>query len=209
MIDYLDQIDPQAAPIARERYGCLTPWRNDPATYGRMALNEGFARCEEGVVRQLRDLFAKRREYAVRDGEDFLDATQNARLIADAEAYYRVMYYGAAESWNLRDTHMFETLQLLLEAKGSNSKAVVWAHNNHIGDARYTEMGSTRGELNIGQLCREHYGDEARLVGFGTHGGTVVRLWWNRFGPMFATLDCPSRMSAAHGEKWLYPATAV
>ena len=163
-----------SAVIARERYGCLTQWRNDPATYGRMALNEGFARCEEGVVRQLRDLFAKRREYAVQDGEDFLDATQNARLVADAEAYYRVMYYGAAESWNLRDTHMFETLELLLQTNGPNAKAVVWAHNSHVGDARFTEMGSARGELNLGQLCREQYGDEARLIGFGTHGGTVA-----------------------------------
>jgi protein-L-isoaspartate(D-aspartate) O-methyltransferase len=192
VIDYLDRVDPQAAAIARERYGCLTPWRNDPATYGRMALNEGFARCEEGVVRQLRDLFAKRREYAARDGEDFLDATQNARLVADAEAYYRVMYYGAAESWNLRDTHMFETLELLLQTNGPNAKAVVWAHNSHIGDARFTEMGSARGELNIGQLCREHYCDEARLIGFGTHGGTVAAAT-NWDAPMEIKRINPSR----------------
>src|SRR3546814_5800940 len=83
------------------------------------------------------------------------------------------MYHGAAESWNLRDTHMFETLELLLRAKGPQSKAIVWAHNSHIGDARFTEMGSVREELNVGQLCREHYGEEARLIGFGTHTGTV------------------------------------
>ena len=192
VIDYLDRVDPQAAAIARERYGCLTPWRNDPATYGRMALNEGFARCEEGVVRQLRDLFAKRREYAARDGEDFLDATQNARLVAGAEAYYRVMYYGAAASWNLRDTHMFETLELLLQAKGPDAKAVVWAHNSHIGDARFTEMGSARDELNIGQLCREHFGVAACLIGFGTHGGTVAAATdWD--GPMEVKSINPSR----------------
>lgn len=174
VLAYLDQVDPEAAVIARERYGCLTPWRNDPATYGRMALSEGFARCEQAVVKQLRDLFGRSREYAKSDGDDFLDAAQNARLIANAEAYYRVMYYGAAESWNLRDTHMFETLELLLQAKGPHSKAVVWAHNSHIGDARFTEMGSSRDEINIGQLCREHHGDEARLIGFGTHEGTVA-----------------------------------
>lgn len=174
VIGYLDRVDPEAAAVARERYGCLTPWRSDPASYGRMAITEGYARCEEAVVAQLRELFGKSRDYAAADGDDFLDAAQNARLVASAEAYYRVMYYGSAESWNLRDTHMFETLELLLQAKGPEAKAVVWAHNSHIGDARATEMGQARGELNIGQLCREHYGEEARLIGFGTHGGTVA-----------------------------------
>ena len=192
VIDYLDRVDPEAAAIARERYGCLTPWRSDPASYGRMALNEGFARCEEAVVGQLRDLFAKARDYAAKDGDDFLDAAQNARLVANAETYYRVMYYGGAESWNLRDTHMFETLELLLQAKGEEAKAVVWAHNSHIGDARYTEMGSARDELNIGQLCREHHGEDACLIGFGTHGGTVAAATdWD--GPMEVKRVNPSR----------------
>ncbi|HTH27539.1 MAG TPA: protein-L-isoaspartate(D-aspartate) O-methyltransferase, partial [Sphingobium sp.] len=100
VIDYLDRVDPEAAAIARERYGCLAPWRSDPASYGRMALSQGYARCEQAVVSQLRELFAKSRAYAAKDGDDFLDAAQNARLVANAEAYYRVMYYGAAESWN-------------------------------------------------------------------------------------------------------------
>jgi erythromycin esterase-like protein len=174
VIDYLDRVDPEAAAVARERYACLTPWKADPAGYGRMALTEGYARCEPAVVATLGDLFAKQGQYVGADGEEFLDAAQNARLIASAESYYRVMYYGSAESWNLRDTHMFETLELLLRAKGPTSKAVVWAHNSHIGDARFTEMGRAREEINIGQLCREHYGDRARLIGFGTHGGTVA-----------------------------------
>ena len=84
------------------------------------------------------------------------------------------MYYGSAESWNLRDRHMFDTLCCLLEAKGPDAKAVVWAHNSHIGDARFTDMGQSRGELNIGQLCRERFGAEAALVGFGTHTGEVA-----------------------------------
>ncbi|OJU16222.1 MULTISPECIES: protein-L-isoaspartate(D-aspartate) O-methyltransferase [unclassified Sphingomonas] len=174
VIDYLDRVDPASAAIARERYGCLTPWGADPAAYGRMALDEGFARCEEAVVTMLRDLFAKQRAYLAGDPDAFLDAAQNARLIANAENYYRVMYHGAAESWNLRDTHMFDTLELLLAAKGPDAKAVVWAHNSHIGDARFTEMGQARGELNIGQLCREHHGEAARLIGLGTHRGTVA-----------------------------------
>jgi erythromycin esterase-like protein len=157
-----------------------------------MALTEGYARCESAVVAMLRDLFASRLDYAAADGEDFLDAAQNARLVASAETYYRVMYYGSAESWNLRDTHMFETLELLLQAKGPRSKALVWAHNSHIGDARFTEMGSAREELNIGQLCREHYGDQARLIGFGTHSGTVAAATdWD--GPMEVKRVNPSR----------------
>ena len=174
VLTYLDREDPEAAVIARERYGCLAPFGSDPASYGRMAISEGYARCEAAVVAQLRDLFRKARDYAANDGDDFWDAAQNARLIANAEAYYRAMFYGAAESWNLRDTHMFDTLELLLGAKGKDAKAVVWAHNSHIGDARATEMGQSRGELNIGQLCREHYGETARLIGFGTHEGTVA-----------------------------------
>lgn len=174
VLDYLDRVDPEAAAIARERYGCLKPWQKDPAGYGRMALTQGYAACEKAVVAQLRDLFSRSRARAKQDGDDFLDVAQNARLVAAAEAYYRVMYYGAADSWNLRDTHMFDTLEHVLVARGPNSKAVVWAHNSHIGDARYTEMGAIRGELNIGQLCREHYGEAARLIGLGTHGGTVA-----------------------------------
>jgi len=100
----------------------------------------------------LRDLFARQREYASADGEDFLDAAQNARLVANAEAYYRAMYHGAAASWNLRDEHMFDTLDLLMRSKGAGAKTVVWAHNSHIGDARFTDMGESRDELNLGQL---------------------------------------------------------
>src|SRR3569833_3113532 len=113
-------------------------------------------------------------EYAQRDGDEFLDAAQNARLVASAERYYRIMYYGGAESWNLRDSHMFETLEQLLEARGPSAKAIVWAHNSHIGDARFTEMGKVRDELNIGQLCRERFGAAAALIGLGTHTGTVA-----------------------------------
>jgi erythromycin esterase-like protein len=174
VLAYLDTVDPQAAVVARERYGCLTPWQRDPATYGRAVLSAGYRTCEEGVIAQCRDLLRRHLEYAAADGDSFLDAAQNARLIASAERYYRVMYYGGAESWNLRDTHMFETLENLLEARGPRSKAIVWAHNSHIGDARFTDMGNVRGELNVGQLCRQRFGDEAALIGFGTHAGTVA-----------------------------------
>ncbi|MCX7512790.1 protein-L-isoaspartate(D-aspartate) O-methyltransferase [Frateuria sp. STR12] len=174
VLDYLDKVDPRAAQVARHRYGCLMPWSKEPAQYGRMALSAGYALCEKAVVQTLRELLARRMEYAQADGEHFLDAAQNARLVSNAEAYYRAMYYGSAESWNLRDSHMFETLEHLLAAGGPQSKAVVWAHNSHIGDARHTEMGQVREELNLGQLCRQRFGSAAALIGFGTHTGTVA-----------------------------------
>jgi erythromycin esterase-like protein len=174
VIEYLDKHDPEAAAVARERYACLAPWKNEPQAYGRMALTTGYATCEAGVVKTLREMLEAKLEYAAADGESFLDATANARLVKNAEAYYRAMYYGAAESWNLRDTHMFETLEAILAARGTKAKAVVWAHNSHIGDASKTEMGLVREELNIGQLCRERFGKDAVLIGFGTHTGTVA-----------------------------------
>jgi protein-L-isoaspartate(D-aspartate) O-methyltransferase len=174
VLAYLDDVDPEAASVARERYGCLTPWQNEPSLYGRVALSAGYGECEEAVIRQCRDMLERQPRYAYGDGEAFFDAAQSARLIASAERYYRVMYYGGAQAWNLRDRHMFDTLGHLLDAKGSGSKAVVWAHNSHIGDARETEMGRVREEINIGQLCRERYGDAAALIGFGTHSGTVA-----------------------------------
>ncbi|HEY0116145.1 MAG TPA: erythromycin esterase family protein [Allosphingosinicella sp.] len=174
VIDYLDEVDPEASRLARRRYGCLLPYSRNPAAYGAVALTEGYARCEAGVLEMLRDLTSKRWEYGAVDGAEWLDAAANARLVKNAEAYYRAMYHGSAESWNLRDTHMFETLCQLLEANGPDSKAVVWAHNSHIGNAAHTEMGRERGELNIGQLVKERFGRQSRLIGFGTHKGTVA-----------------------------------
>jgi len=173
VLGYLDEVDPRAAQIARQRYGCLTPWQSDPATYGQAALSGSYRTCEREVVTMLLDLMEKRRAYAEHDGERFLDAMQNARLVANAERYYRVMYYGSRASWNLRDEHMFETLKTLLEFHGPSSKAIVWAHNSHVGDSAATEMGS-RGEYNIGHLCRKEVGDTAYSIGFGTHMGFVA-----------------------------------
>jgi protein-L-isoaspartate(D-aspartate) O-methyltransferase len=182
VLDYLDEVDPRSAKIARERYGCLTPWQADPATYGHAALTGSYPTCESNVVRALRDLMAKRQAYASHDGERFLDAVQNARLVANAERYYRIMYYGSRASWNLRDEHMFETLKTLLAHHGPKSKGIVWAHNSHIGNAAATEM-SARGEHNIGQLCRKEFGEQCYAIGFGTDHGTVAAASdWD--GPM-------------------------
>lgn len=173
VLRYLDRVDPDAAATARVRYGCLTPWQGDPAAYGRAVITGGMRACEDEVVAMLRDLFEKRLDYQRHDGERYLDALQNARVVANAERYYRAMYYGSRESWNLRDQHMFETLQVLLAFRGPEVKAVVWEHNSHVGNAAATEMGA-RGELNVGNLARTAYGDGAYLVGFGTDRGTVA-----------------------------------
>jgi erythromycin esterase-like protein len=174
VIDFLDKEDPELARLAHRRYGCLDPWADEPQLYGRHSLLEGYARCEVGVVQMLKDLLQKQVDCYGAECDEWLDAAANARLVKDAEAYYRIMYHGSAESWNLRDTHMFETLNMILDAKGPNSKAIVWAHNSHIGNAAFTDMGRRRGELNIGQLVKDKWGARARLIGFGTHTGTVA-----------------------------------
>lgn len=173
VLDYLDQVDPEAARIARLRYGCLTPWEGDPALYGRLAVGGRYRVCENEAVATLKDLLKQRLEYTQYDGARFLDAVQNARLVANAERYYRVMYYGSNESWNHRDQHMFDTLELLLGSHGARSKAVIWEHNSHLGDAAATEMG-VGGQTNVGHLCRQRFGKSAYLIGQGTDHGTVA-----------------------------------
>jgi len=173
VITYLSKIDPAMAETARQRYACLTPWAQDPAAYGRAVLSGSYVDCEEEVVKMLRDMLEHRLEYSERDGDRFFDAMENARLAADAERYYRLMYYGSVDSWNLRDQHMFDTLERLFDFHGSGSKGIVWAHNSHVGDAAFTEMGA-RGEFNVGQLCRTRFADSGFIVGFGTDHGTVA-----------------------------------
>ena len=179
VLGYLEGVDPDLAQAARARYGCLMPFAADPALYGRAVITDRYRDCEEEAVEVLTDLLQKRLRRSAEErsaeghGERLFDAQQNARVVAGAERYYRTMYYGAPESWNLRDRHMFETLEALLDFRGPDAKAVVWAHNSHIGNAAATHM-SERGEINVGQLCREAFGDAAYLVGFGTHTGTVA-----------------------------------
>jgi protein-L-isoaspartate(D-aspartate) O-methyltransferase len=191
VLTYLDEVDPTAARVARHRYGALTPWQKDPAAYGEAVLAGRYESSEHAVVAILREMLEQRLEYAQRDGDRFFDAAQNARLVADAERYYRSMYYGSVASWNLRDTHMFDTLRSLLAYYGEGSKGIVWEHNSHVGDATATEMGA-RGEHNVGQLCRATFGDGTYIVGFGTDHGTVAAAHnWDE--PMQQMRVVPSR----------------
>lgn len=173
VLEYLEEVDPDLAIHARQRYECLAPFEGEPATYARAALNPHYQTCEQPVLDMLSELLSRHRRYAEHDSDRFLDAVQNARLVADAEEYYRTMYYGSHSAWNLRDTHMFKTLESLLDHYGDNSKAVVWAHNSHVGDSDATDM-SRRGEFDIGRLCRARFGKALYTIGFGTDHGTVA-----------------------------------
>ncbi len=173
VLTYLDQVDPSASERARYRYGCLSPWQADPSRYGQAVVHGGLDPCEPNVVEQLKEMLAKRLDWIDKDGEAWFDAAQNARIVRAAERYYRIMYQGSNESWNLRDRHMFDTLQAIIAHRGFGTKAVVWAHNSHVGNAAATGMG-WRGQFNIGELARIAYGDGAVLVGFGTDTGTVA-----------------------------------
>ena len=190
VLRYLEHVDPDAARRARARYGCFEEFGEDPQEYGYLA--SAGESCEDAVVQQLtelrrrgpdlvgrdaeRDLAARAAAEAAAAPDDYFSAEMNARLVLDAERYYRAMFRGRNASWNLRDTHMADTLDALLahlRGRGRAGKVVVWAHNSHLGDARATELGAA-GELNLGQLVRERHGDDALLVGFTTHDGTVT-----------------------------------
>ena len=180
VVDYLDRVDPDEAKRARQRYSCFDHVGGEGQAYGYALAYSGTIPCENEVVAQLIELRRRADAYLRRDGwiadDEFFFAEQNARLVRDAEEYYQQMYRAEVSSWNLRDRHMAGTLDALIEhldRQNPRTKVVVWEHNSHVGDARATEMGA-RGELNVGQLARQRYGNESVLVGFTTFDGTVT-----------------------------------
>ncbi len=187
VVRYLEKVDPKAAERARYRYACFEHFGEDPAAYGYAASFDLGETCENEVVAQLVELRQKAFEYLHRDGfvaeDEYFFAEQNARVAQNAEEYYRAMFQGDVSSWNMRDSHMLQSLEALtahLERQGRPTKVVVWAHNSHLGDARATEM-ARRGEHNLGQLVRQRWGSGAVLVGFTTYSGTVTAASdWNR-----------------------------
>ena len=180
VLQYLQKVDPDAARRARHRYSCFDVFGEDVQAYG-YATSLGLSRsCEDDVVAQLVELRRRAADYATRDGriaaDEYFVAEQNARVVRNAEAYYRAMFRGGAESWNVRDEHMMTTLEALLahvSRTNGEARAVVWAHNSHLGDARATAMAA-HGELNLGQLTRQRFADRCCLVGLTTHVGTVT-----------------------------------
>jgi erythromycin esterase-like protein len=183
VLKYLERIDREAAKRARYRFSCFEDAGEDPQAYGYAAGFDLSQSCAREVVEQLVELRRKAAQYARRDGrtaeDEYFYAEMNARVITDAEEYYRNMFTGRVNTWNLRDRHMVETIDALVKfmdarlPKGQRSKVAVWAHNSHLGDARATSMGRD-GEWNVGQLVRERCGDEAYLVGFSTYAGSVT-----------------------------------
>ncbi|MBW4557197.1 MAG: erythromycin esterase family protein [Trichormus sp. ATA11-4-KO1] len=182
VVGYLEQVDPEAAQRARYRYSCLEHFGEDAQSYG-YATSFGIAKsCEQEVIKQLQDLQHRTTEYVQQDGlvkaDELFYAQQNARLVKNAEEYYRSMFQGRVSSWNIRDRHMADTLDQLvahLDQQGQQTKVVVWEHNSHLGDARATDMGSM-GEVNVGQLVKERYGNDAVNIGFTTYTGTVTAV---------------------------------
>ena len=172
ILKYLERLDPEIAQTARTRYGFLTPWQKDPEIYKAAALSQPYKQQESEITAFLTDLLEKRLNQAFQNEARFRGAVKNDRVMENAETYYRALFYGTRKARNLRDLHMFETLNMLLDYHGPDSRAVVWGHNSHIGDWHATDMGVS-GERNLGVFCREAFGLNAYLIGFGTHHGTV------------------------------------
>jgi erythromycin esterase-like protein len=178
VLRYLERVDPEAAEAARAHYACFDHYHEDSQHYGYAANLSLSASCQDGVIEQLNQLHKRSGDYMQKDGAEdaFFYAQQNARLVKNAEEYYRTMFRGRISSWNLRDSHMAETLEALaahLSTPGEPAKIVVWEHNSHIGDARATEIGE-QGEWNVGELARKAYDGDTRLIGFSTYEGTVT-----------------------------------
>ncbi|WP_132061248.1 erythromycin esterase family protein [Halorussus amylolyticus] len=194
VVDYLEDVDFEAAEEAENAYRCFEPYGEDAQEYAR-ALRMVPETCEDEVVDILSRLRASTPKYDTDDEEDYFNAEQNALVARNAERYYREMVSGDTDSWNVRDRHMFETLERLTDHHGPNAKGIVWAHNTHVGDARATDM-EERGRLNVGQLVREHHSGDVSLVGFGSHRGSVIAAdSWN--APM-AELPVPPAQAGSY-----------
>jgi erythromycin esterase-like protein len=184
VVRYLEGVDPNAASEARKAYSCFDHYDRDSQQYGYATSFGMTPSCEQGVLDMLRELQGRARDYMQHSAADagtsaqdaFFYAQQNARLVKNAEQYYRTMFKGRISSWNLRDSHMAETLDAVarhLSQDGKPARIVVWEHNSHIGDARATEIGR-QGEWTVGELARKAYGQDACLIGFTTFDGRVT-----------------------------------
>ena len=173
VVSYLESVDPAFARAARTAYRCFEPYGEDVQEYARATALVPTS-CEREAVSVLSALRSKASEYREDGADAYFNAEQNALVARNAELYYRTMVRAGPASWNVRDTHMVETLERLMKHHGPDAKAIVWEHNTHIGDARFTDMARS-GMFNVGQLVRQaHDADDVVLVGFGTHHGTVI-----------------------------------
>ncbi|WP_224268891.1 erythromycin esterase family protein [Haloprofundus salinisoli] len=196
VLEYLEDVNPDALEQARDAYNCFSPYGEDARSYARSTRMVPDS-CEDEVVEALTDLRRKAREYEAENSDAYFSAEQNAFVAQNAERYYRTMVRSSSESWNVRDRHMAETLDRLREHH-DGGKAVVWAHNTHVGDARATDM-ARRGELNLGQLVREsNADDDVAIVGFGTHRGSVVAA--DSWGDPHKRMRVPPAREGSYGD---------
>ncbi len=192
---YLEQVDPEAAQAAQRAYRCFEPYIGDEQQYAWSTALVPQS-CEDEAVSLLRELCNKASAYREDDPEAFFNAEQNALIARNAELYYRTMIRGDSASWNVRDHHMTDTLDRLMQHHGPDAKGVVWEHNTHIGDARTTDMASS-GMVNVGQLVRERHGvEDTVIVGFGSHRGSVIAA--NRWGGQMERMPVPAAREGTH-----------
>jgi erythromycin esterase-like protein len=171
MMQYLEKEDKQAAQYVKQAINCFEPFKEDERLYARYSLTN--LNCSDELLALLKEIRMKA-QFLDGDREAGFNTEQNALIAVNAERYYRSMMGFNNDSWNIRDTHMMETLERLMKFHGPMAKGIVWEHNTHIGDARATDMARA-GMVNIGQLAREKYGVEnVYLVGFGSYKGTVI-----------------------------------
>jgi erythromycin esterase len=194
VIAYLNRVDPAAVPAAKRAYNCFEPYAEDEQEYARATALVPTS-CEDETVSVLARLRSKSISYKEDGQEGYFDAEQNALVARNAERYYRAMVRGGPGSWNVRDHHMVETLERLTTHFGQTSKAIVWEHNTHVGDARFTDM-ARNGMINVGQLVRQQQGDEGVfIVGFGTHRGTVIAA--DEWGEPMERMHVPAARSGS------------
>ncbi|MFB6197146.1 MAG: erythromycin esterase family protein, partial [Halobacteriaceae archaeon] len=188
VVNYLESVDPEAADYAKEAYRCFEPYGADAQEYAR-ALRMVPESCEGAVIDVLSELRESAPTFDTEHQDDYFNAEQNALVAKNAERYYRALASGTSDSWNIRDEHMTDTIERLVDHHGEDASAIIWAHNTHVGDARATNM-EDRGRLNIGQLHRERFGeDDVSLVGFGTYEGDVIAS--KEWGASLETMPLP------------------
>jgi erythromycin esterase len=187
ILNYLKKADPASVEVAMEAYRCFEPHKGDEGQSYARALQFVPDTCEEEVIGLLKQIREKSRHYDS-DPENIFNVEQNALIAVNAENYYRSMLHGGAHSWNVRDAHMNETLDRLMQLYGPDAKAIVWEHNTHIGDARATDMAQ-EGMTNIGELARQNENYQVFLTGFGSHEGTVIA--GKRWGAKMEVMDVP------------------
>lgn len=172
LLAYAELYMPEHYETILEKTNCFAFFDRDHWAYARATAQQNYS-CQnelESLVLLLAEL-AKKLE--TKDEITYFRAKQNALVLQNAEAYFRLAMQQSNDAWNSRAEHMWLSVKRLFEHYGSSSKGIVWAHNTHVGDANATRMGR-QGMVNIGKLSRAEWGKEQVFItGFGTYNGSV------------------------------------